>query len=60
MEAKASEADALRAARVKLQGMLSIFEPVLTDSQISGTPDIRGCRSANFERSTIRKHPPGD
>jgi len=53
MEAKASEADALRAARVKLQGMSFEFESALIDSQIPGTPDVCSCRPANFERPSI-------
>jgi len=55
MEAKAAEADTLRAARVKLQG-----EPepackrnILTSSQISRTPNIRSGRSTICQRPPI-------
>jgi dynactin 1 len=54
MEAKAAEADTLRAARVKLQGTpkLVYIRKKLTSSQIPRTPNIRS------GRSTICKRPP--
>jgi len=55
MEAKAAEADTLRAARVKLQGTSGVgsLERKLTCSQIPRTPNIRSCRSTICQRPSI-------
>jgi hypothetical protein len=55
MEAKAAEADTLRAARVKLQGTTksTCIGKLLTFSQIPRTPNIRSGRSTICQRPSI-------